>query len=399
MKVFTRLFSILLLLTVFVFMPQGFSNATVLDSAKSDTQPPEVPKGLVITNKTHTSLSLSWSSSSDDTKVKGYQVYRDGKKIITTSKTNFTNTDLVPGRKYTYTIKAYDAAGNISPASTAIDAGTVPDCQAPSTPGNLTLSSPGFTSVTVSWSSSTDNTSIKGYVVYRNGTKAASTSATSYTVKGLLPGTTYSLFIKAYDIAGNYSSQSSSIPGTTLSDTTAPGRPSGLKTASVTETEITLMWSPSSDNVKVKSYEVYCNGEKTGTPTKPIYSGKTLIPGKSYKYTVKAIDTVGNKSESSDPITITTLKDTKKPSTPTGLKAGKVKGSSVPLEWNASSDNTKVDGYTIYCNGVELTNTKKTARTVKSTSGLGINIYWVRAVDLAGNLSDASNKITVITAL
>jgi chitodextrinase len=399
MRVLARLLSLFLLLAVFVLIPQEFSNAAESVSTTSDTRPPEIPKELVIINKTHTSISMSWTSSSDDIKVRGYQVYRDGKKIITTSKTNFTNKDLIPGRKYTYAVKAYDAAGNTSPASTAVDVCTNPDHQPPSTPGNLSVSSPGFTSVTVSWSSSTDDTSIKGYVVYRNGSKAASTSATSYTVKGLLPGTTYSLFIRAYDIAGNYSSQSSSIPGTTLPDSAAPGKPSGLKAASVTETDITLMWSPSSDNVKVKGYEIYCNGEKTGTQTKTIFSGAKLTPGKSYKYTVKAVDTVGNRSEPSDPISVTTLKDVKKPSTPTGLKTGKIKGSSVPLEWDASSDDIKVDGYMIYCNGIELANTKKTARTVKGQSGLGINVYWVRAVDLAGNLSDASNKITVITPL
>lgn len=397
MKVFRRLLSILLLLAVFTFISQKVIYAAEYDLTKPDTRPPEAPKGLAVTYKTHTSISLGWSSSSDDTKVKGYQVYRDGKKIITTSKTNFTNSNLVPGRKYAYAVKAYDAAGNISPASSTVDVGTNPDCQAPSTPEYLSLSSPGYTSVIVSWSPSTDNTSIKGYVVYRNGSKVASTSATSYIVKGLLPGTTYSIFVKAYDIAGNYSLQSSSIPATTLPDATAPGRPFGLKAAFVTETEITLMWSPSSDNVRVKGYEITCNGENIGTPTKTIYSGTKLIPGKSYKYTIKAVDTVGNRSECSEPITITTLQDTKKPSTPTGLTAGKIKRSSVPLKWNTSSDNTKVNGYKIYCNGMELANTKKTARTVKNPSVLGINIYWVRSIDLAGNLSDASNKVTVIT--
>lgn len=397
MKELKRFFSFLLLLASFTFIPQQAAAANGAASAKPDTQPPQAPKQLTVTNKTFTSISLSWSGSTDDTAVKGYQVYRDGKKIITTSKTTFTNSELVPGRKYTYAVKAYDAAGNISPASADVEVGTYPDCQAPSVPGNLTISSPGYTSIVVSWSPSTDNTSVKGYVIYRNGSKVATTSATSYTVKGLLPGTTYSFYVKAYDIAGNYSSQSPDMPGATLADTTAPGKPIGLKATSVTETEITLMWSPSSDNVKVKSYEITCNGEKTITQTKTIYHGKNLIPGKSYKFTIKAVDTVGNKSEGSEPFTITTLADTKKPSTPMGLKAAKVNGSSVSLEWGASSDNTKVTGYTIYCNGIEVADTSRTSRTVKNPSGLGIGIYWVRAHDLAGNLSDASNKITVIT--
>jgi chitodextrinase len=397
MKEFKRISGFLLLLAIFVFILQPVTAATASDAVKADSQPPEAPKGLKVSGKTFTSVFLSWTSSFDDTKVKGYQVFRDGRKIMTISRTNFTNSDLVPGRNYTYAVKAYDAAGNISAASEAIDVRTDPDIQIPSTPANLSLSSPDYTSVIVSWNPSTDNTGIKGYVVCKNGSKAATTTATSYRVKGLIPGTAYSFSVKAYDIAGNYSIQSSSISGTTIQDTKAPEKPSGLNCASVSETEITLSWSPSSDNVRVKGYELYCNGEKAGSPSKPIFNSKELVPGKSYKFSIKAVDIVGNRSMSSEPVTVTTLKDAKKPSAPTGLKTGKLKGSSVSLEWRASSDNIKVSGYTVFCNGFELVNTKKTSRTVKSPFGLGIDIYWVKAFDLAGNLSDESNKITVIT--
>ena len=54
---------------------------TSIASTAPDTQAPTAPKGLTATNKTHTSISLSWSDSYDNTNVKGYQVYRDGKKI------------------------------------------------------------------------------------------------------------------------------------------------------------------------------------------------------------------------------------------------------------------------------------------------------------------------------
>ncbi len=397
MKVLRIFLGLVLLLAVFVFIPQQVSAATACDALKADSHPPEVPTGLKVVSKTFTSVFLSWTSSSDDTKVKGYQVFRDGRKILTISRTNFTNSELIPGRKYTYFVKAYDAAGNVSSASAAIDVLTDPDNQVPSTPSNLSLSSPDHTSMVVSWNPSSDNTGIKGYIICKNGSKAATTTATSYKVKGLVPGTTYSFSIKAFDIAGNYSMQSSSIPGTTIPDKEAPDKPFGLKCASVSETEITLTWSPASDNVKVKEYEIYCNGEKAGSPSKTLFSRKNLIPGKSYKFNVTAIDTVGNKSVISEPLTIITLKDVKRPNTPTGLKAGKSKGSSVPLKWNASSDNIKVSGYTIYCNGLELATTKKTSRTVKSPYRLGIDIYWVRAFDLAGNLSDESNRITVLS--
>lgn len=401
----TKLFisSALIFLTIIyfqtgmAFMESNISFATGTAAATvKDIHPPSAPTGINLTNKTYTSISLSWVKSTDNIGVKGYMLFRDGKKIITLTKTSFTNTELVPGRKYTYSLKAYDAGGNISESSVPIEVTTVPDIQQPSTPGSLSITASDYTTVTLSWGFSSDNTGIKGYQIYRDGRKAASTSGTSYVVKGLLPGTIYNFFVKAYDAAGNYSQQSNTISGATVQDKLSPSVPSNLKALKVTETEVMFSWSSSSDNVKVKRYEVSCNSEKTGTISKPNYSVKKLIPGKSYVFTVKAIDASGNDSAASAPLKITTLKDNIKPSAPTGLKAASISGKSVKLEWKPSTDNTKVKGYRILCDGIEITNTTKTSRTVKSPMDLGIDVYYVQAYDLACNYSDSSNKITVI---
>ncbi|HEX2945552.1 MAG TPA: fibronectin type III domain-containing protein [Clostridia bacterium] len=395
MKELKGFFCLALLISLFAAISL---KAAAADKIKmEDTQRPVAPKELLVTGKTCTSVSLSWSGASDNVRVKGYYVYRDGKKIITTSETNYKNSELVPGRKYTFEVKAYDAAGNISTNSSWAAAFTDSDTQPPTIPGSLSVSARDNTSVTVSWSPSTDNTGLKGYVVYKNGGRVASTTGTGYTVKRLLPGTTYTFFVKAYDKTGNYSDQSCSVQGMTLPDTKAPDRPFGLKGTSVTGTQITLMWSPSPDNVKVKRYEVYCDGEKKGSPAKTVFTSRNLVPGKNYKYTVVAVDTAGNRSAASDPIVIRTLKDDQKPSTPTGLKIIKKRGSSVSLEWTASSDNIKVVGYIVYCNGSEIEKSKKASRTVTNKSKPIIGIYWVKAYDLSGNLSDASNKVTVIS--
>lgn len=366
-------------------------------SPVSDTQPPSAPEGLTVTYKTYTSISLGWKRASDNIEVRGYQVYRDGRKIITTTKTSYTNTDLVPGREYTYTIKAYDAAGNVSAESNAVIAATAVDTQPPSAPGTPSLSSSSYTSITLNWKPSTDNTGIKGYEIYRDGVKKATTSATSYVCKGLIPGTTYAFTVRAYDIAGNYSMQSNSISAETTADTSSPSVPTSLKASSVTETEVSLTWIASSDNVKVKGYEVFCDGIKAGTTTKTSYTGKNLLPGTSYTYTIKAVDIVGNMSGSSNPLKVTALKDLQAPTAPTKLKVNSVKGSSVSLSWTASTDNIKVKGYFIYCNGIKIAATTRTSLSVKSWTGLGINTYWVKAYDLADNLSDSSNAVITVT--
>lgn len=363
----------------------------------SDTRPPSIPGGLTAVNRTCTSILLSWEKSGDNVEVKGYQVFRDGRKIVSTSKTSYTNTDLVPGREYTYTIKAYDAAGNVSESSTALCAATISDTQPPSVPGALSVTSVDYTSVVLSWKPSTDNNDIKGYDIYCDGSKAASTPGTYYVCKGLAPGKTYSFSVKAYDIAGNCSMLSSNITAVTPADTVPPSIPYGLKASTVSETEIGLVWSASSDNVKVKGYEVYCDGQKIGSSSDTSYSSKGLIPGRTYTYTVRACDTAGNTSASSSTFKITTLKDLAAPTAPTGLKVNSRKGSYVALAWNASTDNIKVKGYQIYCNGIKVDTATRTSCTVKSPFGLGFDIYWVKAFDLADNYSTGSNSVPVIT--
>ena len=66
-------------------------------------------------------VALNWSASTDDVAVAGYRVYRNGTLIDTTPDTVYTDS---PGGKkgmsFTYTVVAYDAAGNVSPQSNAV---------------------------------------------------------------------------------------------------------------------------------------------------------------------------------------------------------------------------------------------------------------------------------------
>ncbi|HYE82113.1 MAG TPA: fibronectin type III domain-containing protein [Clostridia bacterium] len=365
--------------------------------SSTDTQSPTAPKELTAVNATHTAISLSWAASKDDKSVKGYQVYRDGKKITSASKTTYTNTRLVPGRTYTYAVRAYDAAGNISESSNVITASTISDLQAPSAPGGLKAASVTHTSASLTWKPSTDNVGVKGYEIYINGKKAASTSTAHYDYKKLTPGTANTLYIKAYDDAGNYSSQSSSISVNTLPDETAPSPPVGLKASSVTLTEVNLTWSPAADNVQVRGYDIIRDGIKIGTSTKTSYCSKGLFPGKSYTYTVRASDISGNLSSSSSQVNVATLKDQQAPKAPTGLKVADIKNSSVYLEWKASTDNGKVAGYQIYCNGIVISTAAGTSRKVTNPFGPGSIDFYIRSYDQAGNLSDSSNTATAVT--
>src|SRR5439155_586393 len=93
------------------------SPASATTPAPPDTTPPTVPAGLTATAVSSSQINLSWAASSDTVGVSGYRVYRSGAQIATTSATSFANTGLQPSTTYTYTVAAYDAAGNLSAQS------------------------------------------------------------------------------------------------------------------------------------------------------------------------------------------------------------------------------------------------------------------------------------------
>ncbi|MEV0784390.1 glycoside hydrolase family 6 protein [Streptomyces sp. NPDC050423] len=90
----------------------------------NDTQAPTAPTGVTVTAKTSGSVSLSWTASTDNTGVTGYDVFRGGVKAGSTTTTSYTDTGLTAETAYSYTVKAKDAAGNVSAASAAVSATT-----------------------------------------------------------------------------------------------------------------------------------------------------------------------------------------------------------------------------------------------------------------------------------
>ncbi|WP_027343288.1 galactose-binding domain-containing protein [Hamadaea tsunoensis] len=89
------------------------------------------------------------------------------------------------------------------------------DTQAPSAPGNLTVTGHTANSVSLSWTASADNVGVTAYQVRQGGSVVATTAATSFTVSGLNPSTAYSFTVTASDAAGNTSGASNTATATT----------------------------------------------------------------------------------------------------------------------------------------------------------------------------------------
>ncbi|TDY11857.1 endonuclease [Meridianimaribacter flavus] len=90
-----------------------------------------------------------------------------------------------------------------------------PDTEAPSTPTNLMVTNEGSTTISLDWTASTDNIGVTAYDVYVDGVYNMTVTTNSATVVNLTPETTYSFYVIAKDAAGNESSQSNSVNGTT----------------------------------------------------------------------------------------------------------------------------------------------------------------------------------------
>ena len=79
-------------------------------------------------------------------------------------------------------------------------------------------------------------------------------------------------------------------------DTQAPTAPAGLTASGQTQTQITLNWTASSDNVGVTGYSRYQNGTLISSGTGTSFSFTGLTCGTSYTLAVDAYDAAGNRS-------------------------------------------------------------------------------------------------------
>ena len=96
-------------------------------SAGSESIPPSIPANLAATPASGTEVDLSWTASTDNTAVRGYDVYRNGVLLATTDANAFaySDTSLTPQTSYSYSVDAFDVYGNHSAASSSVVAATL----------------------------------------------------------------------------------------------------------------------------------------------------------------------------------------------------------------------------------------------------------------------------------
>ena len=93
-------------------------------ACQGDTQPPTAPTQLQASATTQTSISLAWTASTDDVGVAGYRVYDGSTLVASPTNTNVAITGLTCGTPHSFTVVAFDAAGNVSSPSSALPVST-----------------------------------------------------------------------------------------------------------------------------------------------------------------------------------------------------------------------------------------------------------------------------------
>jgi chitinase len=122
----------------------------------ADTTPPTVPTALSIGTVTTTQIPLSWTASTDNVNVTGYDLYRNGTLVASVGAvTSYTFTGLTAATGYTLGVRAKDGSNNFSAIATkaaTTSGSTSGNCGAAAWSGSTNYSNGSIVVSTCAWS-------------------------------------------------------------------------------------------------------------------------------------------------------------------------------------------------------------------------------------------------------
>ena len=276
----------------------------------------------------------------------------------------------------------------------------------PTAPTNLRVTSLGHKSVTLAWDASTDNSGRVTYSVSKDGQSfTVPQGQTTYTIDWLSPGRSYTFFVVARDPSLNQSPPSNTVTVTTPADTTPPSTPA-LSGSVRGPSQVTLTWTRSTDDLaEFVGYRIFADGVQVTqhvnwyAETQVVL--RHLTPATTYTFAVQARDASGN-TATSNTVTLTTeaTDDVTPPSAPTNVRiVGSFGCPEFFVGWTQSTDDTDPQHlieYELYVNGVlsPLPVSAGVDQDFVYATDSGANTFTVKAVDQAGNTSEASNGVT-----
>jgi chitodextrinase len=364
--------------------------------------PPATPANLRLVEAAVNTLTFAWDPVAGAAR---YELHSPVAGTRSTTGTSATASWLFPDTAYTFTVRAFNAAGTPSAASAPLTARTLRDTSAPSVPElSGVASSPS--EILLTWTASTDNSNYVSYNVDVDGAPWVHMlpgDNTTMLVRALRDGTSYDLTVRAYDASGNFSAADHVVVTTPEStDGVAPPPPTGLTATRITAHSVDLAWGPSPAPGDTFAYEIHVDGQRAqdvhgdwryfGRLT-PRGQVRHLQPGSTHTFTVHNRDQAGNLSEPSNPITVTLPPsgDTTAPVPPTALF-----GDTSPqcgqafFTWTDPAFQTGIDAE-VFEDGHFL----GVAGLGEFTTSFDRRSYTVRFVDQAGNSSVDSPAVTL----
>lgn len=272
---------------------------TQADPAGGDTERPTDVGMLTQTGLGATFVSFSWGAASDNIGVAGYQVFDDDVPLGTTTSTSYTANNLTPSTPHSFTVKAYDDAGNVSlnmspPLVVTTNANAAPSWN---TAQQELTTNQAYSLLLTSICSDADSNPITFSVVSGTLPAGLTFNATTKQVSGTPTAVeTQAVTFRASD---GITSTDASITFRVLNaDTTAPTTVSQPTAGSVGANSASLSWTAVSDQVVANArtsglggYRVYRDGglrQDVGNTTS--FTDTGLSASTSYSYTVRAYD-------------------------------------------------------------------------------------------------------------
>ncbi|MFC7346961.1 endonuclease [Chryseobacterium zhengzhouense] len=234
----------------------------VWETQTPDNQPPTTPTNLVANNPTSSTIALSWTASTDNIGVAGYDVYANGVLKTTVSGTSATVQGLASSTTYDFYVIAKDAAGNYSTQSN-----TATETTLAGTGGGGTCGTEDFSNIPASSSSYTTRTWTNNNITW-----TATDARTDQTITG-----------KAITIQ-NGSLTSSSVSGGIQTLTVTTQRKFGGTTSALNlEVNGTIVTTiPYSDNAITTTVNVNISGNVVIKLINPVASNRVAIDDLSW---------------------------------------------------------------------------------------------------------------------
>ncbi|MFN7994760.1 MAG: fibronectin type III domain-containing protein [Bryobacteraceae bacterium] len=282
---------------------------------------------------------------------------------------------------------------------------TPPDTVPPTLVDGLSGNSGNPSQIALKWNAASDNVGVAGYSVFRDGVKVATSAQNSYQDTGLAGSTNYTYVVQAFDLGGNNAAPSASI-AVMSQDVVPPSTPASVTATATSTNQITLAWSPSTDDVAVGSYRIF-QGSSPSTLAQVTtrYANTTswtsyyLTPSTTYYFGIQAVDSSGNASAMSVIVSATT---SDLPSPPDNLSATGTSPNQISLAWSPAEAGLPLKGYYVF-RGTSASNLLQIAITVATvyldyalTPGTTY-YYAVKTLDSKGNVSALTTPVAATT--